>query len=234
MNGARRSAAEEARTLVAAARFGALATISADGGPWASVVAYVPLDDGRPVLHVSTLAEHGRNLQRDQRASLVVTEDAGAGDLLDAGRVTLAGRVRRPDEAGAPGAPGDPHGFADFSTWVLEVERVRWVGGFARMDSVDGAAYLAATPDPTGPSAARAVAHLNADHADALLDIARTLAGRPEATAASCVRIDRYGLDLRITAPGGATEERVAFAEPATAPDGLRAATVELTRRARA
>jgi hypothetical protein len=56
----RRSAAEEARTLVAANRVGSLATLSADGAPWASIVTYGALGDGSPVLCVSTLAEHGR------------------------------------------------------------------------------------------------------------------------------------------------------------------------------
>ena len=86
-----RTAAEEARTLVQHAALGGLATLSDDGSPWASLVTYGPLGDGSPVLLVSTYAEHGRNLVRDQRASLVVGEDT-AGDPLDAGRVTLAGR----------------------------------------------------------------------------------------------------------------------------------------------
>ena len=93
----RRSAAEEARTLVAANRVGSLATLSADGAPWASMVTYGALGDGSPVLCVSTLAEHGRNLHRDTRASLVVSADAGDGDPLDVGRVTLAGRAVVPD-----------------------------------------------------------------------------------------------------------------------------------------
>src|SRR4051794_29486675 len=128
----RRSAAEEARTLVAAHRVAALATLTADGAPWASMVTYGALPDGAPVLWVSTLAEHGRNLQADARASLVAAEDAGDGDPLDAGRVTLAGRAFVPqgDEAGAARAAhvaAIPHaarlaGFGDFSLWVLAVE----------------------------------------------------------------------------------------------------------------
>ena len=78
--------------------------------------------------------------------------------------------------------------------------------------------------------AAGAIRHLNDDHAHNLLDMARALAGHPDASAARCVRIDRYGLDLEI----GSATERIAFAEPASAPGGLRAATVELATRARA
>ena len=150
-----RTPAEEARTLVAAHNRGALATLSDGGDPWASLVTYGLLEDGSPVLHVSTYAEHGRNLRRDPRASLLVTEDT-TGDPLDAARVTLAGRADavEGDErdvalaafgAAVPGAAAYAE-FDDFTFWVLRVERVRWVGGFARMDSVDGAAYRAAEP----------------------------------------------------------------------------------------
>jgi putative heme iron utilization protein len=239
-----RSAAEEARTLVAQHKLCSLATLSEDGTPWASLVTYGPTEGGLPVIYVSTLAEHGRNLERDQRGSVVIAEDAGDRDPLDCSRVTLAGRFRRPPEsdeqeaakaahlAAVPGARAYAN-FGDFSFWVLEVERVRWVGGYGRMDSADAPAYRAADPDPTAASAAGAVAHLNEDHADALLIIAQALSGYTDAVGARCVRIDRYGLDLRVATPRGPATPRVAFAEPVTEPAGLREATVELTRRAR-
>ena len=111
---------------------------------------------------------------------------------------------------------------------------MRWVGGFARMDSVGGDAYRAAEPDPVAGSAASAVRHLNEDHADALLAMAAGPGGFTDATAAVCVGADRYGLDLRVETPRGAGPCRVGFAEPCAEPGGLRAATVELARRSRA
>jgi putative heme iron utilization protein len=221
----RRTPAEEARTLVAGAASAALGTVAGDGAPWCSLVVYTTLADGTPVLNLSTLAEHGRNVRRDPRASLMVAEPADADDPLDRGRLTLAGRLET--------APGEAPPFADFTRYALRIERIRWVGGYGRMDWVDPAAYAAAEPDPVAPRAAGAVRHLNADHADALLAMARALAGHPDATAARCVRADRYGLDLEVATPGGAALARVAFATPVTAADGLRAATVELARRAR-
>ena len=88
--------------------------------------------------------------------------------------------------------------------------------------------------DPVSQGAARAIDHLNEDHPDALLGMARAIAGHTDATAATCLRADRYGLDLDVATPRGRALARVVFAEPATAPDGLRAATVELARRSRA
>ncbi|MEA2169083.1 MAG: hypothetical protein QOF76_2383 [Solirubrobacteraceae bacterium] len=221
----RRSAAEEARTLVAAARSGALATLSEDGAPWASYVEF-GLAGGAPVLTVSTFAEHGRNLEREPRASLLVADGSH--------RVTLAGHVERPADGEALPPPPRHGAFGDFSTWILRVERVRWVGGFGRMASADAADYLGAEADPVAPTAGRAVAHLNADHADALLDMARVLAGLPAATAASCEGADRYGLDIKVTLPDGRHHVRVAFAERCEDAGALRAATVELARRSRA
>jgi putative heme iron utilization protein len=240
----RRSAAEEARTLLAATNVATLATLSDDGGPWASMVTYAALDDGSPVLCVSRLAEHGRNLARDPRASLVVVDPAPVADPLAAGRVTLAGVAERPEgeaHAGARAAYLDQVAsgayyidYTDFTVYVLRVQRVRWVGGYGRMDSADAPAYAAARPDPVGVGARGAVDHLNDDHADALLAMATALGGYPDATAARCTAADRYGLDLVVETPRGAAPARVGFAAPVTEAGGLRAAAVELTRRARA
>lgn len=240
---ARPTPAEAARTLLDQTRTATLATLSEDGTPWASLVMYGLLDDGTPALLVSTLAEHGRNLLRDPRASLMVAAEATAADPLANGRVTLAGRVVRPSgerEAAARAACLEAikaaklfADFGDFSLWLLEVERVRWIGGYGTMGSADGTEYAVAQPDPTAASATRAIEHLNDDHADALLLMGQQLGGYPDATAAECNGIDRHGIDLQLRTPRGIAQVRIGFAEPATAPDGLRAATVELTRRAR-
>jgi heme iron utilization protein len=88
--------------------------------------------------------------------------------------------------------------------------------------------------DPVSEGAARAIAHLNDDHDDALLDMARAVGGCPEATAARCVDADRTGLDLIVTTPAGEAEVRIPYGEPIDEPGGLRSATVKLAHRARA
>ena len=88
--------------------------------------------------------------------------------------------------------------------------------------------------DPVSQGAPRAIAHLNEDHDDALLDMARAIGGCPEATAARCIDADRTGLDLIATTQAGETEVRVPYAEPIEGPEGLRKATVSLAQRARA
>ena len=88
--------------------------------------------------------------------------------------------------------------------------------------------------DPVSEGAAGAIAHLNDDHDDALLEMAQALGGHPEATAARCVDADRTGLDLIAETPAGEIPVRVAYDEPIEAADGLRKATVKLAHRARA
>lgn len=88
--------------------------------------------------------------------------------------------------------------------------------------------------DPVSREAGRAIAHLNADHADALLDMARALAGCTDATAAKCLDADRTCLTLSVTAPSGDRTVRVPYDEPIEDAEGLRKATVKLAHRARA
>lgn len=241
----RLSAAEEARTLVAATNVAALATLTADGDPWASVITYGALDDGAPVLCLSRLAEHGRNVAADPRASLVISQVDRPADPLAGARVTLAGRVTPPTDTASLAVARAAHltavpaastyiDFSDFSLWILQVERVRWVGGYGRMDSASGPAFAAAQPDPVARDARAAVGHLNADHADALLEIARALGGYPDATAAACSGLDRYGIDLALDTARGRAPARVAFSAPLTEHGQLRAASVDLVQRARA
>ncbi|CCQ16413.1 Pyridoxamine 5'-phosphate oxidase-related,FMN-binding protein [Rhodococcus sp. AW25M09] len=237
----RPSAAEEARTIAASTNIATLASLTSDGDPWASFVTYGLLD-GAPVLCVSRMAEHGRNLDGDQRVSLSIVAPQSQTDPLASGRITLAGVVERPEgdelaaarEAHLAGVPAAKYylDYSDFTLWVLRVHRVRWVGGYGRMDSAAGQAYAAAAPDPVSPTAAYAIEHLNADHATSLAAMARELGGYPDATSVECTAADRYGLDLKVLTPRGIAYTRVGYATPVDSAADLRAATVELAKRA--
>lgn len=240
----RMTAAEQARTILAGSTVGTLASLMEDGSPWASVVQYGVTGDGTPVILVSTLALHGRNLLADDRVSLAVAGPVPKGhDAGDSGRVSISGRVERPtgkeQEAAeraffdaVPSAQGYIS-WDDFTLYVIRPEKVRWVGGFGRMASANPAEYAEAEVDPVAPQANYAVEHMNDDHADALLAMAKAFTGHTDATAAKALRADRYGMDLGVSTPRGNVSTRVEFSEPIRASDGLRAATVDLARRAR-
>ncbi len=241
-NAVRPSAAEEARTIAASTNTATLATLTPTGDPWASLVTYGLLG-GAPVLCVSNMAEHGRNLAGDRRASMAIVAPATDSDPLANGRVTLAGVVDRPSgdeltaarDAHLAAVPAAKYyvDYSDFALWVLRVHRVRWVGGYGRMDSATGEAYAAAEPDPVVPRAVGAITYLNNDHAESLCEMAKTLGGYPDATAATCTGADRYGLDLKVSTPRGVAYTRVGYPTPIDSYDDLRSATVELARRAR-
>ncbi|SNS19212.1 HugZ family pyridoxamine 5'-phosphate oxidase [Rhodococcoides kyotonense] len=238
----RPSPAEEARTVAASTNIATLASLTTDGDPWASYITYGLLG-GSPVLCVSRMAEHGRNLLHDPRASVAIVAPESATDPLSVSRVTLAGVVEAPTddersaarEAHLAAVPAAKYyiDYSDFTVWILRVQRARWVGGYGRMDSATAQDYADAVPDPVSPHAAPAITHLNADHAESLLSMARNLGGFPDATAATCTSADRYGLDLSVTTPRGNAATRVGYAQPIDAVGDLRAATVELAKRAR-
>ena len=148
--------AERGRTLLVAVRSGALSTVTLSGFPFGSLVAYAVDDVGRPLLCLSDLAEHSRNLAADPRASLLAAE-VGAGDPLALARVTVVGSVAEltgAEREAALRTYGDVHpgafysAFADFRMYRLEVDSVRYVGGFGRMSWVSATDHAAAEPDP--------------------------------------------------------------------------------------
>jgi putative heme iron utilization protein len=239
------NAAEYARTILSGSSVATLATLTEDGSPWASVVQYSLLDDGTPVLILSTLALHGRNVKVDPRASLALAGPVPEGhDPGDSGRVTLAGRVEQPtgDEleaakssyfAATPAAELYTE-FGDFTVYLLRPETIRWVGGFGRMASTSPAKFREAEADPTASGADYAVKHMNEDHKDSLVAMARAFTGHTDATDAFALRADRYGMDIGIDTPRGKANGRVEFAEPVSSAGGLRSAVVDAAKRASA
>lgn len=235
--------AERSRTLLAAARTAALATLGDGGFPFGSLVAHAADAAGQPLLLLSDLAEHTRNLRADPRASLMAT-DAGSGDPLALARVTLVGEVHElaGDEREAGLAiyrlahPGAFYaGFSDFRLYRLAVASVRYVGGFGRMSWVDAGPYTAAEPDPLRPHAARIIEHMNDDHAQAQVLFCRVFGGRPGTAEAHMVGVDRYGFAmLAADEPGGEqTAVRLSFDARVDTADSVRAAMVGLLHEAR-
>ncbi|MGC6488124.1 MAG: HugZ family protein [Planctomycetota bacterium] len=233
----------EVRALFARETHGVLCTghALAAGWPYGSLVPYALLDDGDVAVFVSDIAEHTRNLTADPRATLLVRDSASQEPQADA-RHAMMVRARRPDGAEAiaveqvyfdrfPGAARmrEAHGF---SAWRLECERVRWIAGFGAMGWIDRASWTGA-PDPVAPHAAGIVAHLNEDHADAMLELAAAC-GAPGAAAARAVAVDRGGLDLLATVEQDRQRRvRASFAALATTPDAVRREVVALLRAAR-
>ena len=238
------SYAERARTLVHLARSGTLSTLSCrhPGHPFGSVMPYAPDDRGVPVLLTSSMAMHTQNLEADPRASLLVTQPGWTDDPLAGGRVTLMGHAARLSDHERPAAREAylaRHAkaafwvdFEDFAFWRLEVSHVYFVGGFAAMDWVTGEGYAAARPDPLADAAEGIVAHMNRDHTDAMLTLARAHA---DATAeeATMLSVDRLGFRVRLRSGERLHGVRITFPHEVTTPEQCRATLIEMICSAR-
>jgi len=239
--GATLTHAESARTLVEEGRSGNLSTLAAEpaGYPFGSVVNYALDADANPLLLTSDLAEHTGNFKRDPRASLLVVE-GGGGDPLAIGRVTLLGDVSPASDDAAherylarhPSAKMYVE-FRDFNLYRLTVRAIRYIGGFGRMQWVEAEEYHAAAADPIHAHRRDIISHMNADHADAMVLLARHFAD-VSGTAATMVGVDRHGFEMSVLTEQGPRQVRLPFADDVNSPDEVRQSLIGMLREARA
>ena len=238
------SFAERARTLVYISRIGSLSTLSRKqpGFPFGSVMPYGLDEHGGPIFLISTMAMHTQNLQADPRASLLVTQDDAGSDPLGASRVTLVGNVLPIPEAEV----GDARqlylaryanskywvDFADFSFYRMDVLDIYYVGGFGVMGWVSSSEYARSQPDPLADSMVEIIQHMNADHKDALVLLARKFA-RIEAQEATMTAVDRLGFQMRVKTSDGVRGARIAFLRGVSNPAETRKVLVEMVQQAR-
>jgi hypothetical protein len=235
---------ERARTLLHLGRVGSLSTLSRKcaGFPFGSLMPYALDVAGRPVFLISTMAMHTQNLQQDGRASLLVTQPEASGDPLGAGRVTLVGNVSpipTDERAEARRLYLERHenskywvDFDDFSFFAMDVVDVYYVGGFGVMGWITAQEYSHALPDPLADAAAGILQHMNADHQDALILLARVHAGI-EAQEAVMTSVDRLGFHVRMKTEEGMKGARIAFLSEVSTPVETRKVLVEMVQQAR-
>src|SRR5580704_8963919 len=238
------SFAERARTLMHSGRIGSLSTISRKqpGFPFGSLMPYGLDNQGRPIFLISTMAMHTQNLQADPRASLFVTEPDPSGDPLGSSRVTLIGsalRIPEPELADAravylTGYPDSKYwvDFEDFFFYSMDVIDVYYVGGFGVMGWVAASDYSEAKSDPLADHKREIIQHMNADHNDALILIAKRFAGI-EAQEAEMTSVDRLGFNVRLKTQDRVHGARIAFLREVTDPTQAREVFVEMVKQAR-
>ena len=166
----------QVRRLLRAAARGALATMLPDGTPYASLVLLALELDAAPLLLLSDLAEHSRNIARDPRISLLVDGTAGLADPLTGPRASLVGRARVVGDERLKARYVARHpsaatyaGFADFKLYRLAVERAHLVAGFGKIRWVEGTAIrLAGDCSALAAAEPEILAHMNRDHVVAI------------------------------------------------------------------
>jgi putative heme iron utilization protein len=220
-----------AKILLRATPAGALATLTRDAGyPFASLTSVATDCDGAPVLLISGLAHHTKNLRADARGSLLLAE-GGKGDPLAHPRLTVVGRLAPTGDARARARFLRRHpkaalyaDFPDFSFWRLEPEAAHLNGGFARAADYTGASLLTDVAGAEGLFAAEEslLDEINALPREQRADWARA-AGADPALNWRATGLDPEGLDL--AAPQIAA--RIAFSRRAPTASNWREALAE-------
>jgi len=220
-----------ARELLLEQSFGILSTISQDvpGFPFGSVTPYCVDDDCRPILYISTIAQHTKNILADSRVSLTVIEaDAEADDVQSRGRITYIAKavpVRESlDDIRARYVRYFPTAAAydqthDFSFFRLDPVRIRFIGGFGQIFWVE--ANEITLKNPFSPAQQeRVLTHMNNDHHDALRHYCGGGAG-------VMVGIDSEGFDVLLES---GRKRRFAFDNPIHTMDEARQALVAMAK----
>jgi putative heme iron utilization protein len=236
--------AERVRTLTSIVPIGTLSTLSRKhpGFPFGSLMPFALDSAGRPIFLISNMAMHTQNLRADSRCSLFVAQVNADGDPLGAARATLVGNaepvpendIARVREAYLARHENSRYwvDFSDFSFFRLDPIDLYYVGGFGVMGWVDARDYELAAPDPLADSAPGILAHMNADHVDAMILLARSQAGI-ESTEATMTSVDRLGFTVRLKTNDGVKGARINFLREVATPQETRAVLVEMVRQAR-
>ncbi|RMO04189.1 Pyridoxamine 5-phosphate oxidase-fmn-binding protein [Pseudomonas cichorii] len=227
-------ASKNARELLLKEYRSVLSTHSSSmpGFPFGSTVTYCLDEQGWPLILISRISQHTKNLIQDPKCSLLVSERE-ADYAQAAGRLTLLAEARKLTDPQAIEAAArryyrffpkseSYHTAHDFDFWVLAPVRYRYIGGF-------GAAYWfddVALANPFfGDVEARMIEHMNDDHANAIAHYV-ALSGLPQTEPAQMVGFDAEGMHLRI----GHGIHWLAFVEPCNTPTQVREALVHLAR----
>jgi heme oxygenase (biliverdin-IX-beta and delta-forming) len=230
-----------AKSLLRKSRQGALATLMAGtGAPYCSLVNLANHPDGSPILLISRLAVHTRNILADTRVSLMLDERA-AGDPLEGARIMLSGRAEVADNDNRellrrrylnahPSAEAYAD-FGDFAFFRIRPADTHLVAGFGRILDLKPAQFLTEMSDATALIEAEqgAIEHMNADHREAMNLYATKLLGA-DAADWRCTGCDPEGMDMQAER----ATLRLDFPVRVTGPGDLRKMLVQLANEARA
>lgn len=235
------SLAAEARRFLRSTHNGLLSTFSTRhaGYPYGSVTPFVLDHDGQPLILISTLAEHTKNIIDNCKVSLLVF--SGADDLLANARLTLLGDAEQTDKT-------DPllrarylryfpkaeqyFKMHDFHFYRIQITQARYIAGFGKMSWIAGA-ELRSPRTPLAAQEAGILEHMNADHADSLIAYCRHV-HQLTPDHAQMIGIDSDGFDVRAEDAAGSQLLRFDFEQPIQDAQDARSALVALSKACRA
>jgi len=235
----------EARKFLRSTHSGILSTHSTrfEGYPFGSVAPFV-LDHGcQPVILISNIAEHTKNIIANPKVSLLVF--AGAEDLQANARLTLLGEaasIDKNEDANLrarylrylPQAASyfDMH---DFAFYRIKIQQARYIGGFGKMSWLSDTDLLSDMPTASSPLAEQEtgiIEHMNADHAENLMNYCRHYHS-VNAEHVQMLGIDCDGFDVNASVGGNPLLLRFDFNEQIHDAQSARAALVAMAKAAK-
>ncbi len=227
---------KEARDLLLSEYQAILSTHSVDvaGYPFGSIVPYCLNRGGEPVILISTIAQHTKNISSDPKVSLIATE-GNADDLQTVGRVTYLGDAEKLDEDDTdsmeryynyfPQSRGY-HKTHDFNFYSIQPVRVRFIGGFGKIYWIDKDDFLLANPFSFDEEK-RMIDHMNADHLEAIKHYCDLFGIHTSSDDIPVmIGIDSEGFHLR----SGARIHRINFTEPVVTAAEVRKSLVDMAK----
>jgi len=218
-------------------------SVSNPGYPGGSVVGFAPDEKGRPMFFFSTMSTHTQDLLKDGRCSLTVAskEFKGAAD----GRVNLIGTAELIKDEEVKSAAREIYrkkhpdafwvDFGDFKFFRMEVEHVRFVGGFARAGFTTAEEYASAEPDPIAAFGGHVAKHMNDDHRDSTIAMVGKYVGIT-VDDAEITSMDSLGMYVKVSRKPKAADQyqqfkiRLPFVRPLKDRKDAKDVIVEMTR----
>jgi len=154
------SEATAVKKLIEQQSFGVLSTYSVDveGFPFGSVTPYSLTENHHPLIFISNIAQHTKNITKDNRVSLIILENMqdGSKDPQKHGRASILGRATPLETTGTENEEKyqryfqrfpesesykDTHGF---QLYEINPVRIRFIGGFGKIFWLEPEQLLAA------------------------------------------------------------------------------------------
>ena len=232
-------AIQAARNLLRSQEKALLSThsFSKTGYPFGSVTTYMTDHQGHPIIYISHLAQHTKNIQQNPQLSLLVSQDHTE-DINAGARLTLLGHAElvSGDDAHELAAKfflkfpesrqyQDTH---DFEFYRIRVEYVRYIGGFGQIFWLDVNQFILPQPDWLGHEQA-AIEHMNEDHEDAM----KLMCSYYQNFEADHIRMTHLYADGCVLRANDQHNHFLPFPEPVMAAQDIRTQLVNMTQQAR-
>ena len=200
--------ASEAKQFILSNRFGMLSTHTGEMYPFGSVVPYVvSADDNKLIIQIAQIAEHYKNIKDSPKSTLLVIDPFGLHEPMKYPRATIfTSWVEAIDqnresarkqfiETMGQNIPLEIE--PSFSYFVGDIEKIRWIGGFAKVGWVSKEDYQSSSLDPICKYSHDIVTHMNQDHADAVQQIAQHYSDSKKANGSKMTKVLKDRLYIR-------------------------------------